>query len=139
MMKKILFFFLCSFLCGLVQGQSLFLIPKKGMVIKKSVRIKPATYQWNAVSADTPVLVIEGNNIVVDFSGSQLVGSLDKQNPDEFYGVAILVRNGKNIRIKNLSAKGYKVALIARNVDGLVIENCNFSYNYRQHLNSTQL
>lgn len=35
-------------------------------------------------------------------------------------------------------AKGYKVTLLARNTDGLKIENCDFSYNYRQYLNSTQ-
>ena len=27
---------------------------------------------------------------------------------------------------------------MARDVTNLVIENCDFSYNYRQHLNSTQ-
>jgi hypothetical protein len=28
--------------------------------------------------------------------------------------------------------------LLARNVEKLILENCDFSYNYRQHLNSTQ-
>ena len=60
------------------------------------------------------VIIIEGNNITVDFNNSVLKGSNAKKNPDEFFGVAILIKGGKNITIKNLKAKGYKVALLAR-------------------------
>jgi hypothetical protein len=67
-----------------------------------------------------------------------LKGSNLKKNPDEFFGVAILIRSGSNITIKNLKASGYKVALMAKGITNLTIENCDFSYNYRQHLNSTQ-
>ena len=52
--------------------------------------------------------------------------------------MAVFIKGGKNITIKNLKARGYKVALLARNVSNLTIDNCDFSYNYRQHLNSTQ-
>jgi hypothetical protein len=67
-----------------------------------------------------------------------LKGSNLKKNPDEFFGVAILIRSGSNITIKNLKASGYKVALMAKGISNLTIENCDFSYNCRQHLNSTQ-
>jgi len=108
------------------------------MKINASMKIKKDYYQFDA-SKDfqSPVIEIEGNDIVVDFNGATMKGSNDKQMPDEFYGIAILINGGKNITIKNLNAKGYKIALIARNVEGLVIEHCDFSYNYRQHLNST--
>ncbi len=85
-----------------------------------------------------PVIIVEGNNITIDFNNSTLQGSNRKKNPDEFFGVAILIQNSKNVIIKNLKAKGYKIALMARNVENLTIDNCDFSYNYRQHLNSTQ-
>ncbi|RYZ25765.1 MAG: hypothetical protein EOO10_17420, partial [Chitinophagaceae bacterium] len=101
--------------------------------------VKKGTYALNGFdSLSKGAIVIEGNNIIVDFNNTVLIGSTGKIKPDEFYGVAVVIKGGKNITIKNLTAKGYKVALAARNVDGLKIENCNFSYNYRQHLNSTQ-
>ena len=60
------------------------------------------------------------------------------KSPDQFFGVAIIITKRKEHHNKNLTAKGYKVAILARDVDGLKIDNCDFSYNYRQHLNSTQ-
>lgn len=110
----------------------------KGMVISKSVVVKKGSYQlsagrdWNDV-----VLRIEGNNITVNFDQAEIRGSMENDKPDQFTGLGILV-TGNNITIKNLKVRGYKVALMARNADGLKIENCDFSYNYRQHLNSTQ-
>lgn len=110
-----------------------------GMKISRTVKIKKGLYRLEA-PADTsqPVLLIEGNNLVIDFNAAELKGSNGKKTPDEFSGVAILVRNSKNITIKNLRARGYKVALLARNVEQLTLEQCDFSYNYRPHLNSTQ-
>ena len=111
----------------------------KGMKIGKSMKTKKQVYKLDAsVKMDDGVIIIEGNNIVVDFNNAVLKGSNNKKNPDEFYGVAVFIKGGKNITIKNLKAKGYKVALLARNVSNLTIDNCDFSYNYRQRLNSTQ-
>lgn len=137
MIKKIagLFIFLFSYAFSFSQ-----LIPvTKGMSIKKTTGIKKAGYSIDACdSLNKAVIVIEGNNIVVDFNNAILNGNPSHQLPDKFYGVAIIIRNGKNITIKNLTARGYRIALMAKNVTGLTIENCDFSYNYRQHLNSTQ-
>ncbi|HYO22265.1 MAG TPA: right-handed parallel beta-helix repeat-containing protein, partial [Flavisolibacter sp.] len=130
----ILFFFL---LVGITAEAQVIL--KRGMVLKKSMKIKKGTYALNGYDTlSKGAIVIEGNNITVDFNHAVLKGSNNKARPDEFYGVAVIIRGGKNITIKNLSAKGYKVAVLAHNVDGLRLENCDFSYNYRQHLNSTQ-
>lgn len=110
-----------------------------GMRISHTAKIKKAVYKITA-PADTsmPVIVIEGNNITVDFNNAGLIGSNGKKKPDEFSGIAVLVRNSRNVTIKNLKARGYKIAFIAKNTEKLTIENCDFSYNYRQHLNSTQ-
>ena len=111
----------------------------KGMRISSSGRIKKQTYKLDADTSMTrSVIIIEGNNIIVDFNNAILKGSNKKTSPDEFFGVALFIKGGKNITIRNLKAKGYKVALLARDVTNLTIENCDFSYNYRQHLNSTQ-
>ena len=111
----------------------------KGLRISKSLKVKKQAYKLDApASMEEGVIVIEGSNITVDFNNSILQGSNSKKNPDEFFGIAILIKPGRNITIKNLKAKGYKVALLARGVSNLTIDNCDFSYNYRQHLNSTQ-
>jgi len=136
MNKQIITFF---FLILVGMTASAQVVLKRGMVIKKSVKAKKGIYALNGFdSLSKGAIVIEGSNIVVDFNNAVLKGSTGKTRPDEFYGVAVIINGGKNITIKNLTAKGYKVALMARNVEGLKIENCNFSYNYRQHLNSTQ-
>jgi hypothetical protein len=123
--------------CITTQAQEKVLV--KGMKIGASMKVKKNIYKIDAsVNVDQPVIIIEGENITIDFNNAMLQGSNLKKQPDEFFGVAILIRNSKNITIKNLKAKGYKIALMATNVESLTIENCNFSYNYRQHLNSTQ-
>ncbi|MCZ2459199.1 MAG: right-handed parallel beta-helix repeat-containing protein [Chitinophagales bacterium] len=112
---------------------------RSGMVVNYSIKIKKSVYRIDAKSDwDHPVILVEGNDITIDFNNATLAGSNSMKNADEFFGVAILIRNSRNITIKNLKAKGYKVALLARNVENITIQNCDFSYNYRQHLNSTQ-
>jgi len=109
-----------------------------GMKITKTFKARKATYKLDAQSDDQPVVIIEGNNITVDFNNATLKGSNDKNQPDEFYGTAIIIRNCRNVTIKNLNVRGYKIAILARNVERLKLDNCDLSYNYRQHLNSTQ-
>jgi parallel beta-helix repeat protein len=110
-----------------------------GMVIHQSIKIRKGIYKLNAPSdTSKSILLIEGNNIVIDFNNAELNGSSQKTNPDEFSGIAILIINSRNVIIKNLKARGYKVALLARNTEQLTVDNCDFSYNYRQHLSSTQ-
>jgi hypothetical protein len=131
--------FIISFFCcvTIIQAQQTSL--SRGMTIRKSMKVKKGSYSLNGFdSLGKAPIVIEGDNIVVDFNHAILKGSSGMKNPDEFYGVALIIRGGKNITIKNLNAKGYKIAIIARNTDGLKIENCNLSFNYRMHLNSTQ-
>jgi parallel beta-helix repeat protein len=136
MLKRIIALFIFIFSFSIANAQ---VVLKRGIILTKSVKIKKGIYNLDAYDTlSRSVIVIEGNNIVIDFNNSVLNGNIKKQLPDQFYGTAIIVQNGKNITIKNLTAKGYKLVVLARNVDGLKIENCDFSYNYRQHLNSTQ-
>ena len=112
---------------------------KRGMIITGSVQIKKAIYQLNGYdSLNRPVISIEGNNITVDFNKALLQSSVNKQLPNEFYGLAILIK-GNNITLKNASISGYKVAVMAEGCKNLKIENSDFSYNYRQQLQSTWL
>ena len=112
---------------------------KPGLKIRTSVKIKAGEYLVNnATELFTSVIEIAGNNIVVDFNNAIMDGNIKGALPDKFFGTAVRITSGKNITIKNLRVRGYKVALMAEGIEGLVIEHCDFSYNYRQHLNSTQ-
>ena len=136
---KILF---CAFLTITKAPNSVAATPielKAQMVIKTSVQIKKGIYLLNASdSLSAPLISIEGNNITVDFNKAVLHGSNNKQLPNQFYGLAILVK-GDNITIKNAIVNGYKVAIMALGCKNLKIEYSDFSYNYRQHLQSTWL
>lgn len=112
---------------------------KQGMLITSSVQIKKANYSLNGFdSLNRPVILIQGDNITVDFNNAVMQGSIFKQLPNEFYGLAILIK-GNNITLKNAWVKGYKVAVMAVGCNNLTIENSNFSYNYRQQLQSNWL
>jgi hypothetical protein len=90
MTKKIILLSLVIASCFHSQGQEKPLT--KGLKISKSVKIKKQTYKLDAPSSlDGALIVIEGNDITVDFNNAMLKGSNLKKNPDEFFGVAILI------------------------------------------------
>lgn len=112
----------------------------RNMRITTSVVIKKGTYKINASdSLSEPVITIEGDNITIDFNGAELSGSNNKDWPNDYYGTAIIIKKGKNIILKNANIHGYKVAVMARDVQNLTIQNSDFSYNYRQKLQSSRL
>jgi parallel beta-helix repeat protein len=112
---------------------------KPGMIITGPTLVKKAIYRINGHdSLNRPVILITGDNITVDFNNALLQGSNDKQLPNAFYGLAILIK-GNNITLKNARITGYKVAVMAEGCKNLKIENSDFSYNYRQQLQSNWL
>jgi len=82
------------------------------------------------------VVHVRGDNITVDFQGAVLSGAEENTLPNEFTGKGIIAL-GRNITLKNVKVRGYKVGIHARNCPGLKIENVEISDNYRQHLLST--
>lgn len=111
------------------------IVPKAGAVISHSERFKPGTYLLKG-GTSTPALTVKGDGITVDFSGVVLRGTPAAAQPDQRAGIGLLVQ-GKNVTIKNLRAHGYKIGLLARGVTGLKLVDCDLSYNWRQHLQST--
>lgn len=111
--------------------------PRTGMVISESTTFEPVTYRLES-NPDRPAITIRGDGIVVDFNGVTLVGSDDVENPDRFTGVAVLVEGGRNVTIRHLRVRGFKVGILARNSPLLKIEHCDLSYNYRPRLLSTR-
>lgn len=120
---------------------------EKGLTITESCRIVPMEYSlddsWGPsfrppvrLSSIEGVIAIEGHDITVDFQNATLRGSLDKLWPSEYLSLGIRVK-GSNIRIVNLRVRGFKVGLLADSVRNLTLENCDFSYNFRQRLRSS--
>ena len=130
--------FLLSSITFITHCSSPAIVPENGLKINRSCRIEPGAYLLNA-SKDTNSAVIEitGRDITVDFQGATLAGSGEELLPNEFAGLAIRIRNGHNITLKNANIRGYKVAILAENVDSLHLIDCDLSYNYRQKLYST--
>lgn len=135
-MKKLLFFAVFVLAALLMSSQQL--VPVAGMQINTSVKMKTGTYLLKAAADGKPVIEISGHDIVVDFNNCIVRGNETGMPPDSFTGVAVSINGGSNITLKNLRVRGYKIALRANEVKGLKIEQCDFSYNYRQRLYSTQ-
>ena len=136
---RIIFLLLFLLLADFLWAQPKQVRLSQNMHITSSVVIVKDSYHFNGFNNyEQSIILIDGDNITVDFNNAVLYGSNDKKLPNEFYGAGTIIKGGKNIIIKNATIKGFKVALLARNVDGLTIENCDFSYNYRQHLNSNR-
>ncbi len=110
------------------------------MRITSSIKILKENYLINGFdSLSDAVITIEGDNITVDFNDAELRGSNNKKWPNEFYGTAIIIKAGKNITLKNANIHGFKIAVMGKGVENLTIQNCDFSYNYRQQLHSSRL
>jgi parallel beta-helix repeat protein len=109
----------------------------QGLVIQQATDFEPGQYRFaGRDDLNTPIILIEGNDLTLDFSEVELIGQGENTQPDQYRGVGIMVRNSKNITLKNLRVRGYKIALMAENVDSLRIVNSDFSYNYRPRLYS---
>lgn len=122
----------------MVGTQTAPMVPKAGQIISKTTKFAGGIYRLPHAdeTGKTAAIEIRGRNITVDFGGLFLEGTSPMADPDQRKGTAIRVQ-GDNITIKNLNVKGYKIGLIADGCRALKIENCDFSYNWKQKLRST--
>lgn len=105
-------------------------------VIDRSVRIRPGTYR--IADAGTPgVIQIRGNDLTVDFAGAELVGAPEGAAADTYAGWGVVAVGCRNLTVKNLRARGFKIALYFKECDGLTVTGCDVARNWRQHLKST--
>jgi hypothetical protein len=121
---------------GVAQGVQL----REGLVITKTTRVIGAGRVYRLPNADdlgkSAAIVIRGNGITVDFQGAVMQGTPTNTPPDRRKGTAVIVE-GKNVTIRNLVARGYKLGLVARDCPGIKVLDCDFSYNWKQRLLST--
>jgi hypothetical protein len=132
--------FVSMVLAGLVMGlmgmQEVKL--SQGMVIRESVTVAKGDYLIAGGGVDAPALVIEGDGITVDFSGAILRGTKATVEPNERDGVGIVVR-GKNVTLRGLTVRGYKVGLYVEGVEGFRLLDSDLSYNWKQKLKSGRM
>lgn len=100
---------------------------------------RDATIEVSGPLADpdgTGVLVIESDGVTVDFAGAHLSGNADGRAADALAGVGIVVR-AKGVTLRNARVSGFRVGILAQGADGLVLEDCDVSGNFRTRLLST--
>ncbi|MGE0001283.1 MAG: hypothetical protein AB7T05_04335, partial [Fimbriimonadaceae bacterium] len=108
---------------------------RAGQVIETTATVKPGVYlakSWSE-TGQVAAITIKGKGITVDFQGATLSGSNQDTAPNERKGIGIRI-DGENVTIKNAKIRGYKIGLIAWNVKGLKLLDCDVSYNWKQRL-----
>ncbi len=111
---------------------------KPGMVITQSVKVKPGVYYLEApMGYDTAAIMVTHDSVTIDFNGAVLIGAPASVSPDQFRGNALLVRNAQHVTIKNAVIRGFRLGLQGLMSRYLTVSDCDLSYNYRQHLQST--
>ena len=117
------------------QGPAVVLHP--GQVITRSTRVVPNVYRFRApASLDSPLVVVRGDDLTVDLSGSTLIGSAESALPDEARGVAIFVDGGRNVTIRGARIRGYMIAIRVRGTRKLRILDSDLSRNWKPRLYS---
>jgi parallel beta-helix repeat protein len=109
--------------------------PRRGLVITRSVRLRPGTYRLAAPpSLDSALVTIRGDGIAVEMSGVLLEGLPPEADPDQARGVAIRVDGGRDVRILHARIRGYRVGVLARGTRGLTLEGVDASYTWKPRL-----
>ena len=77
-------------------------------------------------------LVIRSSNVTIDGNGAMLRGSGNTNDLKslEDAGMAIFLEGCRNVTIRNLKARNFASALVARDCADLLIESCDCSDNY---------
>lgn len=108
---------------------------KANLTIMASTRVNPKVYRLANEFEDArqAAITIKGDDVTVDFQGATLEGTAPDAEPNERKGTGIFVA-GRNVVLKNLKIRGYKIGLAAHRAAGLKLENIDASYNWKQRL-----
>jgi parallel beta-helix repeat protein len=111
------------------------ILPRAGMVITRSTKLRPGTYRLTAdTSLGGAVIRVRGSGIVLDLTGVELVGSPAGSDPDRGQGVAIMIDSGANVTVRNGKIRGYKIAIRATAVRNLRLLDNDLSHNWKPRL-----
>ena len=111
--------------------------PRAGMVVTASTRFRPGVYRLAApASLDSAAIVVRGDDVTVDMDSVVIEGIDPSADPDGAGGVAIRVDGGHNVKIRNATIRGFKVAVLASGTHGLELSGNDLSYNWKPRLYS---
>src|SRR5687768_14500741 len=81
-----------------------------GLTITRSAKVRSTSFNvaHKDESGKTSAIYVKGNGITVDFNGATLWGTPQTTEPNERKGTGVIVE-GKNVTIKNLKVRGYKI------------------------------
>ena len=109
----------------------------QGGMVTKSAAIREEYLFINTDSlSGQPYIVINEDNVTIDFNNTTIDGRQKGRLPDTYAGVAIHIKDCRNVTIRNLNIHGFRIAILAENVENLNILSSNISYNYRPKLRS---
>lgn len=106
-----------------------------GMVVTASARVEPGTYRVpGPASLDSALIVVRGDDVVLDLSGVRLEGIAEDVDPDLATGVALRVDGGRNITVRGGTLRGYRFGILARGTRGLHLVENDLSYGWKPRL-----
>ncbi len=112
-----------------------FVLANDNTTITEDTRMKPGIHRI-ADADENGAIHIVGDGITVDFQGAYLIGTDEGDTPDRYRGRCIVIQ-GQNVTVRNARVSGFKVGISAIDCDGVTIEDCDVSENYRARLKST--
>lgn len=118
-----------------VSDSPIIVVDRDNVEIRRSCRVQ--IHKDVLVDEDgNGVVQIVADGVTVDFDGQALRGAALDATPDTFSGFGIRI-TGKNVTLRNATVSGFKGAIWATRADGLTVEDCDVSHNFRQRLRST--
>jgi parallel beta-helix repeat protein len=109
--------------------------PRAGLMITQSVKVRPGVYRLRApASLDSALLTVRGNDITVDLRGVTFVGSPIDSAPDAGQGTAVRIDGGSRVRVRGLTARGYRVGILARGTRALTLDSNDLSHSWKPRL-----
>lgn len=113
----------------------LVVVDRDNVRIEQSCRVQiPA--DWLADADGDGVIHVVADGVTVDFEGQTLQGAAPGVQPDACTGIGVRI-TAANVTLRNAIVRGFKAGIWATRADGLVIESCDVSHNFRQRLRST--
>ncbi|HEX5070778.1 MAG TPA: right-handed parallel beta-helix repeat-containing protein [Vicinamibacterales bacterium] len=104
-----------------------------GVVIDRSVRIRPGTYRLPSSALDRPAVTIRGSNVTVTMTGVTIEGGAPFADPDRYTGTGVLIE-GAGVTLTGGAVRGFKVAVLARSTPRLHLSHLDLSYNWKPRL-----
>ncbi|MCA9280189.1 MAG: right-handed parallel beta-helix repeat-containing protein [Phycisphaeraceae bacterium] len=130
-------------LFGIAQAQQIDLptviVDHDDVIISQSCRLIVPKGVFIPDSNNNGVVHIAASDITIECvdGEAELIADPERDNWDRKSGIGYVIRDVKNVTLRNAHAHRYKVNILAVNADGLVLDRCDVAGGYAQRLKST--